>query len=130
MQLSPGERSILSYFGSSVEAQKAAEELKRAGYNTVSVDRISRYGVELDADYNNPLNRATTLTGLALYSTGIGDNLTDSERILLAADPSVSGVGNYSYGAAGGHSYILTLVTDEEKVEPAVEIIKRHGGTV
>ena len=44
MQLSPGERSILSYFPTSSKAQEAVTALKEAGISEVQLDRVSRYG--------------------------------------------------------------------------------------
>jgi len=128
MQLAPGERSILATFPSSNSAQKAAAELKNAGFKTVSVDRISRYGVENDAEINYAVaGRATNLTGLTLYSAGTNPG---DERVLLAADPSVSGYGDTNYGLAGGRAFLVTVVTGEDKVDHAAEILKKHGGQV
>ncbi|MEW6274365.1 MAG: hypothetical protein AB1556_04535 [Bacillota bacterium] len=128
MQLSPGERSVLAYFPSAGSAQKAVAELKNAGFETVSQDRISRFGVENDAEINYAVGgRATNLTGLTLYSSGtdVGD-----ERVLLAADPSVSGYGDTNYGVAGGRSFLVTVVAGDQNIDRAVEILKRHGGLV
>lgn len=128
MQLSPGERSALAYFPTTDSAQRAASELKNAGFETVSVDRISRFGVENDAEINYAVaGRATNLSGLTLYSSGtdVGD-----ERVLLAADPSASGYGDTSYGVAGGRAFLVTVVAGEKDIDRAVEILKRHGGQV
>lgn len=129
-RLEPGERSILSYFPTPARAQEAADELRRAGFQNIQIDRVSRYGVESDAYFNNPINNATSIAGLTIYSDGTGENLGDSGRVLLAADPSASGYGDSDYGVAGGKAYLLALVTPEERVKEAVEIIKRNGGVV
>ncbi len=129
MQLSPGERSILSYFPSSGKAQEAVEALKGAGIVNVRLDRVSRYGVENDNDYNNPINRAETLTGPTLFSKNTRD-IDDSTRVLLAADPSASGYGCEDYGVAGGRAFLVTVVTDEGQLDRATDIIKQHGGEV
>ncbi|MEW6424399.1 MAG: hypothetical protein AB1523_06575 [Bacillota bacterium] len=128
MQLSPGERSVLAYFPTTASAQEAASELRNAGFETVSVDRISRFGVENDAEINYAVGgRATNLTGLTLYSSGtdVGD-----ERVLPAADPSVSGYGDTNYGVAGGRAFLVTVVAEDGKIDQAVDILKRHGGLV
>lgn len=131
MQLEPGEKSFfLAYFPTSQAAEQAAGELKKAELGTVQVDRISRYGVNLDAHYNNPINRAVTLSGPTLYSDSSGENLNDSERVLLAADPSASGIGDKDYGVAGGRAFLLTLVTSKEKAGQAESIINAHGGKI
>ncbi|MFZ5651892.1 MAG: hypothetical protein ACOY4I_13705 [Bacillota bacterium] len=130
MQLSPGERSILAYFPSGDAAREAAGALESSGYDRPQVDRVSRYGTTADSHVNNPINRAVTGIGPTLYSDGTGGELSDSERVLLAADPSASGIGNYNYGVAGGKAFLLTLVTTEENIGPAEKIISRYGGMV
>lgn len=131
MQLSPGERSILAYFPTSNAARAAAEELKRAGFEHVQVDRISRFGQNHDAELNNPLmGRAETITGLTLYSTGTSNMLDNDNRVLKAADPSVSGYGNHNYGIAGGKAFLVTLVTNDASFAKAEAIIKENGGTL
>ncbi|MGB9826786.1 MAG: hypothetical protein ACPLRU_08935, partial [Desulfofundulus sp.] len=99
MQLNSGERSILAYFPSSTKARRAIEELKAAGYETISLDRVSRFGVEDNAEVNYAIaGRAETITGLTLFSAGT-DSLSNSEsRVLKAADPSVSGMAAHDYG--------------------------------
>lgn len=129
MQLSPGERSILSYFPSSNKAQEAVEALKGAGIGEVQLDRVSRYGVEIDAHYNNPINRAQTVTGPTLFSEDKNEMDAD-KRVLLGADPSVSGYGAEEYGVAGGRAFLVTVVTNEGQLDRAVDIIKQHGGEV
>ncbi|MGB9793038.1 MAG: hypothetical protein ACPLTR_10765 [Thermacetogeniaceae bacterium] len=129
-RLESGERGILSYFPNSAAAQEAAEELRRAGFQDIQIDRVSRYGVESDAHLNNPINNATSLAGLTVYSKGTAEALGDSGRVLLAADPSASGYGGRGYGTAGGRAYLLALVVPEERVDEAVEIIKKNGGVV
>ncbi|MCL6636178.1 MAG: hypothetical protein K6T29_10535 [Peptococcaceae bacterium] len=130
MRLDPGERSILAYFPTGEAAREAAGELNGAGLGFSQVDRVSRYGTTMDPQSNNPINLAVTGTGPTLYSDSAGEELSDAERVLLAADPSVSGYGSPGYGTAGGLAFLLTLVTPGDNVDRAVEIIKRHGGTV
>lgn len=129
MKLSSGERSILAYFPSSEAAQRAANALQKAGLGQLQIDRISRYGVEADASFNNPINRSLTVAGPTIYSNS-GEFLSDSERVILAAEPSASGYGDSGYGIAGGQAFLLTLLTSEDKVEEAVGIIKKSGGKV
>lgn len=104
------------------------EELKAAGYTAVSLDRVSRFGVEEDAEIDYPVaGMGQTVSGLTLYSTGAAGG---DFRVLRAADPSASGYGAVGYGTAGGHAFLVTVVTGEEGVERAVEILKKHGATV
>lgn len=131
MQLAPGERAILAYFPSSDKAETAAEELKNAGYDTVQVDRISRYGIHHDPEINYPVaGRAVSGTGLVVHGEGTDDLTQGDMRVLIAADPSVSGMAAMGYGTAGGRAFLVTVVTHEEKVQQAVEILRKHGGEV
>ena len=129
MQLPPGQRSILASFPSTEAAQKAVGALREAGYDEIQIDRISRCGTGFNAEYNNPANNAVSQAGITLFSSGISD-MDNSDRILLGADPSVSGYGDRNYGVAGGRAFLLTLVTSSDLVDQAAEIIKQHGGTV
>ncbi len=128
MKLSPGERSVLASFPSSNAGQRAERELKKSGFNTVQLDRISRFGVNINESYNNPINRARTVTGPTLYSNSQGVTNQDT-RILMGADPSVSGYGDTNYGIAGGQAFLLTVVAAEDKIKQAEDIIKKHGGS-
>lgn len=129
--LSPGEHAILAYFESSNNAEKAGKTLINAGYEVVQLDRISKYGVELDKERNYPVaGRAETITGPTLYSTDT-HRLTDTDaRVLMSADPSVSGMAANDYDVAGEGPFLLTVVTDQEHTEKAVEIIKRYNGKI
>ncbi|NLB88177.1 MAG: hypothetical protein GX790_02970 [Syntrophomonadaceae bacterium] len=129
--LEKGERSILAYFSSSANAEKALKELKKAGIpideGSIAIDRISRYDMRMNNEINSPINSAVTLSGPVLYSSSSPD---EGPNPLLAASDSVSGIGNPDAGAAGGTSFLLTVVTREEIVEEAIKIIKENGGRV
>ncbi len=130
MKLEPGERSLLAYFPSSESARKAAEELKSMGYDTVQVDRISRYGAEADDEVNYPpAGRAESGSGLTLFSAGAGDPGA-GERMLHAADPSVGGYGDTDYGLAGGRAFLVTVVTDGGNYGQVAGILEKHGGKI
>lgn len=79
-----------------------------------------RFGFNADASFDNPINNADTLSGLTQFSAD-----GESRNTLLAAEPSASGIGNRDYGVAGGRAFLLTLVTTEDRVEEAVQIIKK-----
>ncbi|TEB14630.1 hypothetical protein Psfp_02773 [Pelotomaculum sp. FP] len=129
MQLTPGERSVLSYFPTSNKARQAVDDLKAAGINEVQLDRVSRFGDNNDATFNNPINRANTVTGPTLFSK---DNFSEdpAKRVLMGADPSASGYGCDDYGMAGGKAFMVAVVTNEDKLDQAVQIIKKHDGMV
>lgn len=131
MQLPAGERSILSFFPSSTRASQASKEIIQAGLvrdsESISVDRISRYGVSYNAELNNPINNARTVSGPTLYGVSAGDDGPDP---LLAATDSASGTASDGAGMAGGEAFMLTVVTANNDVDQAVAIIKKCGGRV
>ncbi|WP_031513027.1 hypothetical protein [Desulfofalx alkaliphila] len=130
MQMQPGERSILAYFSSTDDARQAVDALKDMGITEVQIDRISRYGAALDTDSVNPLSGELSQTDLTLFAGDSDAYHSDSSRVMMAADPSVSGFGDTDYGVAGGRSFLVTAVTDEEHLDRAIEIIKQKGGLV
>lgn len=131
MTLDKNEHSIFGYFPSSTKAQKAADELQQAnlvpGEGYMQIDRVSRHAVVNDSEYNNPINNAATLHGLTHYSDS--DGLDNDLNPLLAANDSESGSGVYDDNFAG-RSFMLTLVTQNDNIEKAVEIMKSHGAYV
>lgn len=129
MRLERDERSLLAYFPSSTRAQEAINALQEAGIREVQFDRVGRFGTRYNDQYNNPLaNQANTVTGLTLYSADINPLVKTDTRALLAADPSVGGVGLKNYGVAGNEGFLVTVVTSPERVDKAREIIEAHGG--
>jgi len=131
MELKKNERSILAYFSSSTKAIAAAEALKAKGINDVQVDRVSRCGVASNPEVNNPISgQGVSGTGLTLYSSGSNQFGGDDARVLLSADPSVSGMTAKEYGTAGGEAFLVTAVTTKDKVEQAVKILKEKGAKI
>lgn len=126
-----GERAIFAYFPSSTKAEKAVKALHDAGFPQASIKRTSKYGVMHDASYDNAVNgRAETLTGLSVFSANTDKDTNQSERILMAADPSVSGMSALGYGMAGGSSFAVIAFAPEEQIDEAVQILEQHGGSV
>jgi NAD/NADP transhydrogenase alpha subunit len=129
MRLEKDECSLLASFSSSTRAQEAINALKAAGITEVQFDRVGRFGTRYNDQYNNPLaNQANTITGLTLYSADINPLVKTDTRALLAADPSVSGVGLKDYGVAGNEGFLVTVVTKATRVKEAREILEAHGG--
>ncbi len=129
MQLESGERSILAYFPSTTAADRAATALKNAGIEEVQIDRVSRFGVDIDASVNTPINTAGSLSGITMFSSNNRED-SDSKKVLLAADPSSSGIGDTNYGVGGRKAFMVTAITKEEKLDQAVNILEQHGGLV
>ncbi len=123
MQIS--ERSILSYFETSVEAKAAENELREQGISVVQVDQFGHVpGSELSEEMHNPM------TGEPQSNAGLvlGSALDDDSARLLGSDPAVSGLAGTDH--VRGRSFILTVVTDDTHVDQAVQVIKKHNGFV
>ena len=118
-----GERSILSYFKSSDEAQAARAQLLALGVEVAQIDSVGRFGSEMGNVVRNPTTGDITSQANMILNT----DARDDTAILLSADPSVSGL---SGEMVSGFSFLLTAITDEEHVDQAVRVIKHHNGYV
>lgn len=131
MELGHNERSILSYFPSSEKASAAKEELMAAGYQVVQIDRVSKYGYNADSEINSSIaGQARTGTGLTTYSADTDQYSNNDARVLMGADPSNSGMAAHDYGVAGGHAFMVTVVTQDNHVDQAIKILENHKGLV
>lgn len=125
------ERTIIAHFPSSTKAEAAKESLGSSGVTDVHIRRNTRFGISNDDVQNAAVsNLAETLTGLTIYSADTPNDENRAARVLMGADPSVSGVSARGYGLAGGHAFTLVAFAPEEKVEEAVRVIKEQGGEV
>lgn len=120
MQLNPGQRSILAYFADDNSAKMAVEKLKSEGYTDIQLDSISRFPA------SSPGRGITS----SISSMVIGNSGYDrSFGALLAADPSVSGT-SIGYDLPGGYSFLVTLVTENDKASHALNILREYGASV
>lgn len=123
MRLEPGQRAVIGSFVESSQARRAAEALRRAGFESVQVDRISLYPGEGPHRPTQPLTgRIESLSELTMGSAS-GDT-----GAALSAHPAASGL-------AGGPStrlapYIVTAVVPESRADEAARILQHHGGVV
>lgn len=117
----------MSYFYSEEQVEAAKAALADAGIKDAHIRKVSRFGATNDRTQDNPLSRAETLSGLVLYSANTSNEENAAERVLLGADPSISG---YSTGGnpVPGPVYSLTVFALAGRVEEAVGIIKQNGG--
>lgn len=125
-------RSILAYYTHRGQAEDAQAQLRRQGFDTVQLDRISRYGGESAQQLHNPLTGA--FGSLASLSAGADTDGDDDAGVLIAADTSASGFadgGGADY-APGVHeqAWLITVVTSEDRANRAVHILEETGGTV
>jgi hypothetical protein len=131
VELDRNEHSIFGFFPSSGSAMRAMEAIKNANLveneGSIQMDKISRFGVVNDSQYNNPINNAVTQHGPTHYSNSEG--IDNGPNPLLAANDSESGRGINNDNLAG-ESFMVTMVTSNENIQKAVAILKEHGGKV
>ncbi len=127
----PEERTIIASFPSSSKARTAADALAAVGLADVHIRRNSRYGVSQDAHINDPIShQAESMASLVLYSANSPNDENQATKVLMDADPSVSGLSARGYGMAGGAAFTLVAFAPEARVDEAVGIIKENGGDV
>lgn len=122
------EQTVISYFSSEKKAKSALQALSNIGLQDGHIRGVSRFGRTNDQTQDDPVSRAETITGLTLYSANTSKEVNASTRVLLGADPSVSGFSTSGNELPGGPLYSLILFAPEERVEEAVNIIKQNGG--
>jgi hypothetical protein len=121
------ERNILAGFRTRDEADKAADTLKQAGFETVQVDTIGQYpGAGVTQRLNPTTGDFPSLGGLTL---GAEFPSGRDASILAAADPAASGMSDGGQETVGP-SVLLTCVVPEERGDEAVHIIRSCGGEV
>jgi hypothetical protein len=121
------EKNILAYFHSPEQAEAIASKLNALRAIAVQVDRFSRYPGEGMNNIMNPLTG--NITSLATLTQGAEISSRD-EGILIAADPSASGMSDGGDGGVTGRDILLTAVVDESVYEQALRVIEQGGGMV
>lgn len=120
------EKNILAYFHSPEQAEGVAAKLKALRANTVQVDRFSRYpGSGMDYASNPVIGNFTSLASL----TQGADIYSPDSGVLLAADPSASGLSDGG-GGVTGRDILLTAVVDESVYDQSVRVIEQAGGMI
>lgn len=123
-------RSILAYYSRREKADEALTQLRQAGFDTVQLNRISRYGGEETEQLHNPLTGS--FGSLANLTAGADTDGGDDSGVLIAADTSASGLAhglNYDEGIQE-RGWLITVVTSEDRANRAVQILEDTGGTV
>jgi len=127
MKLEPGERSILASFQNGPAAEAAEEALRQAGFTEVQFDQVGAFGFDPEP---NEGRVALGSEGSQVTATLFGHErmLGDDVRVLLGATPEASGMA----GPLSGNfpSFLVTVVTTENRLNEAVEVVHRHGGRV
>ncbi len=125
MKLNPGERSILASFEDGGEAEKAKAALMEAGFGEVQLDRVDGFpgGRTTDDDMRPGLGETSEVTALM---TGNGRMAYDDARVLLNAMPEASGMSGAPTQIVP--PFLVTVVTNDQEVQRALEIVRSHGG--
>lgn len=125
MKLNPGERSILAGFFQRTDAEAALDELRQAGFTECQLDRVSEFGVEGGADTRRPAMAGGASSQSAQILHGHEADWDDDAAQLLAAMPAVSGMAGEVRQEA---PFLVTVVTNEDRVEEALQLIRRNRG--
>jgi hypothetical protein len=121
------DKSILAYFKSPEEAEAVSAKLKAMRVDDFKIDRISRYvGDPVDETMNPLTGNITGLGGLVMDA----DETSASAGILMAADPSASGMSDGGQGGPTGRDILLTAVVDEKIHEKVLRLVTESGGLV
>ncbi|MCL6441969.1 MAG: hypothetical protein K6T83_00655 [Alicyclobacillus sp.] len=117
------ERTVLASFYSAADAKQAAEQIHALGIEVAQVDTLHAHpGVESDVDSFLISGDIPSLSAITLNTLGSRD-----ANVLLAADPSASGMGDGQDNVTG-RNYLLTVVSPESQVDEVVRVIKACGG--
>lgn len=117
------EKSIIAYFRTEEAAERAVQELKKRGFDTVQLDHFSHFPGDGGVDLDNPISEAPS--SLAGLTTGGAISSRDA-GVLAAAHPDVSGLSGTDDTAP--ENVIVTVVTDETREEEARSLLERAGG--
>jgi hypothetical protein len=121
------EKNILAYFKSPEEAEAVSAKLKAMRVDEFKIDRISRYvGDPVDETMNPLTGNITGLGGLVMDA----NETSASAGILMAADPSASGISDGGQGGPTGRDILLTAVVDEKIHEKVLRLVTESGGMV
>lgn len=126
VKLNPGERSILAQFAARPDAEQAVQALKQAGFEDSQLDRVGKFGYDPRVDRKRPgITTNETSLANAVLDPAL---LDDDSRVLMAAFPESSGMSGPN--TIDHMPYLVTIVTSDERVQDAVDLILEHGGRV
>jgi hypothetical protein len=121
------EKSLLAYFHTPEQAEAAAFKLRALRAIDVSVDRFGRYAVTQGTDTD--MNQLTgDFPSLGQLTLGADAGNIDA-NVLLAADPSASGMGGTG-DEVTGLDVVLAAVVDSGIEEQARRVIRDCGGQI
>ncbi|CAA7600449.1 Hypothetical protein DEACI_1102 [Acididesulfobacillus acetoxydans] len=120
------ERSILAYFKTPHQAERAADQLKSLGITDVRVDRFSAFPGGSADELMNPLTG--NINSQAEMTLG---TITSHEAgVLASADVGASGMSDGGADTSSGRNIVLAAVLDEDLFEQARDLVHGQGGLV
>lgn len=121
------EKNILAFFKDSDQAEQAAEKVRDLGVIDYRVDRIGRIPGDGINEVMNPITGQ--IESQARMTMGLAGTGPDT-RVLMAADPSASGMSNGGSEMVTGHDILLTVIVDESRHHQAMKVIREAGGFI
>lgn len=120
------QRNILAAFSSFEKAKDAEKALNEAGFTDTQVDRISPYPGEGPQEVQNPISgQIDSLSDLTLAA----DTDNRSAGILNAASEDASGLSDGN-PFDKEQNILLTVVTDDQHIATAKQMIQQYGGEI
>lgn len=118
MHLAPGERAVLSYYGSSAQAELAVQELKEAGFRSVEVEKIPKPSLFSDDSLRSYALGIAQLSQSSAAVDGQFPWTTDWAPNWTATDPLES------------QTYMITLVVNQQNANQALSIVRKYASIV
>lgn len=118
MHLAPGERAILSYYGNPVQAERAVQELKEAGFRSVEVEKIPKLSLVSDDSLRSYALGVAQLSQSVAEVDGQFPWTTDPAANWTATEP----LENYTY--------MITLVVNNQNATQALSIVRKYASIV
>lgn len=122
------ERNILAGFHTEENANKAANALKKAGFETIQVEQLGKFPGEGPQVITNPISGEIPTLGHLTLGAAFFQAGRDAS-VMAAADPAASGMSDGGPDTIGP-SFLLTAVVPENRGDEAVQLIRSFGGDV
>jgi hypothetical protein len=124
------EQTILAYFKSASDAEKAAQQLQHSMNLSSENLKIDRFSGAPGGDGNDVISNPITgdITSLSTIAGGLNDLSSKDVGVLLAASPVASGMTDGSMNTISGRNFQLVAIVPKEQVESALKTIEQNGG--
>ena len=125
------EKTILAYFKSAHDAEKAGNELQQAmnlAKENLKIDQFNTPNGTGDGNDTifNPISG--DVTSHATMVGGLNDISAKDVGILLQSDPAVAGMSDGSMQTITGRNFQMVAIVPKDQVEKALNVIEKHNG--